>query len=76
MKTLQLVPDGWPCKLGEHVGLFVYGANDGSCGLATEYGGDAYTDGGEAFWAGTTTKAARAELIVQPVKAVWVEMDE
>lgn len=71
MKTLQLVPDGWPCKLGEHVGLFVYGANDGTCGISTDYG-DVFTSDGDAFWGGTQDKAERAELIVQPVKAIWV----
>lgn len=76
MKSLQLVPDGWPCKLGEHVGLFVYGANDGTCGLSTDYG-DVYMDNGDTFSGGTKgDKAKRAELIVQPVKAVWVEVDE
>ena len=75
MKSLQLVPDGWPCKLGEHVGLFVYGANDGTLGLSSTHG-DVCMDNGEAFWGGTQEEPARAELIVQPVKAVWVEVDE
>lgn len=46
-------------------GLFLW--RDELC-LMTEYGNDAYiVRSGEAFWGGTTSKAARGELMVMPV---------
>jgi hypothetical protein len=63
-KIIVVTPKGWPCQLGSHRGLFMFG--DTLC-LASAYG-DAYiVDDGQAFWGGTDKKQDRAELMVQPV---------
>jgi hypothetical protein len=62
-KQLLLVPDGWPVRLGDcRSGLFVHG--DSVC-MLSDY--NAYDSEG-AFWA----PEDRDELIVQPVRAVWL----
>ena len=74
MKQLIIVPDGWPCTLAEcPPGFFVI---EESLCLKSEYGdNEAYVDSGEYFARGTTSKEKRANVIVQPVKAVWQEVD-
>lgn len=74
-KELIIIPDEWTCSLGScPAGLFVYG--DQLC-FKSGYGNDElFLDSGEAFWGGTSDKKARNELIVQPVKAKWREVDE
>lgn len=73
MKRLELQPEGWPCTFGEcPPGLFLMGED--VC-LRTQYGSDAYLDNGDAFWGGASTKEDRNALIVQPLKAVWMEVE-
>ena len=73
MRTLKLVPNGWPCTLREcPPGCFVF---DEEVCFKSDYGQDAYCDGGSYFWGGTSDKEARAELIVQPVSPVWEEIE-
>jgi hypothetical protein len=74
MKQLVIVPDGWPCTLAEcRPGFFV--SKESLC-LKSEYGtNDAYVESGEYFAGGAATKEERALLIVQPVKAVWEEVE-
>jgi hypothetical protein len=65
-KVTVVVPKGWPCQLGSHRGLFVFGDERLLC-MASAYG-DAYiVEDGQAFWGGTDKKTDRAELMVQPV---------
>ena len=74
MKRLVILPEGWLCRFGElRPGYFLWEFN--LC-LKSEYGGEAYTQSGEVFWGGVSDKAARAELIVQPVIYEWEEYEE
>lgn len=74
MKRLVIQPDGWPCKFAEcRPGHFLF--RDYLC-FRSEYGDDAYVESGEFFWGGVKSKEERAELIVQPVSAVWEEYEE
>lgn len=74
MKRLVIIPDGWPCRFAEcRPGHFLF--QDSLC-LKSEYGGDAYIESGEAFWGGVKSKEERAELIVQPVYAMWEDFEE
>lgn len=78
MKTLTITPHGWPCKLIDcPAGLFVF---KGSLGFKSEYfqsdpdSIQVYcADSGEIFWGGASSKAARAELVVQPAILEWSE---
>lgn len=78
MKTLQLVPHGWPRKLIEcPAGLFSYA---GDIGFKSEYHANDpekvevfCAESGECFWGGTADKNARAALVVQPVILQWIE---
>lgn len=77
MKILKLVPDGWPCTLGEcPPGPFIY---NGNLGFKTEYtnNGDieVFCETGEYFWAGTNVAEERNKIIVQPVIAKWEEVE-
>ena len=75
MKQLRIVPDGWPCTLGEcGPGLFTYKNN---LGFKSEYGQDGVyvVVSGEIFWGGTNTKENRLALPVQPCKAEWWEAE-
>lgn len=76
MRQLVIKPDGWPCTLAEcPPGFFVAG---NSLCLKTEYSSEkteAYLDSGEYFAGGAATKEDREKLIVQPVTAVWEEVD-
>ena len=88
MKRLVLVPDGWPCKLREcPPGLFVTDME--TVCVKSQYprveilasGGSAYwteayiADNGDAF-GGCQDAKLREEIQVQPVKAVWEEVEE
>ncbi len=78
MKTLQIIPDGWPCKLIEcPPGLFSF---SGTIGLKSEYYANNpdkievfCSETGECFWGGTQQAEARAALMVQPVIVRWAE---
>jgi hypothetical protein len=78
-RTLQLMPEGWPIALRDcPPGLFVF---EDAVGLKSEYGNGnggngCYCDTGEMFWGGTATPDKRDSLMVQPVIAKWVEVDE
>ena len=75
MKRLVLGPDGWPCLLGEcRPGLFVF-EGETVC-IKTDYGADAFLEGGDAFWGGASTAEDRAALTVQPVVSEWQEYEE
>jgi hypothetical protein len=88
MKKLIIEPAGWPCKLREcPPGLFVTDMDTlciktdypkqirGPQGLPGPYVTDAYCSNGDSF-SGIADDKLREELIVQPVKAVWVETEE
>ena len=63
-KQMKIVPKGWPCKLYEVRGLFLF--DDELC-MASAYN-DAYiVETGDAFWGGAKGREARGELMVQPV---------
>ena len=73
MKQLRIVPDGWPCLLGEcRCGLFMF---KDCLGFKSEYGpDDVYVvESGEVFWGGTKSKEKRLALPVQPCKTEWWE---
>lgn len=78
MKTLQIIPHGWPCKLIDcPPGLFSY---TGDIGFKSEYFNSDpekievfCAESGECFWGGTNDKNARAALVVQPVILQWIE---
>lgn len=72
MKTLTLVPDGWPCKLSEcPPGLFVCGDD---VAVKTDYGEDeAYLDNGDRFHGAANTGGTTGDTLVQPVVVRWVE---
>jgi hypothetical protein len=82
MKHLCLEPEGWPCPLSEcPPGLFVF---NNIVGFKSEYGrvdedrrySDVFcADSGEYFWGGESNKEAREALVVQPVKAHWVDVE-
>jgi hypothetical protein len=75
MKRLVMVPDGWPCSLGEsRPGFFIW--QDNLC-FKDEYGsaGNSFNSAGEIFWGGVTTKEDRSRLVVQPVEPTWEEYD-
>ena len=63
MKTLKIVPDGWPCSLLEcPPGFFVC---DGQLCFKTEYGDcECYNSAGETF-------CRENSIEVQPVAAEW-----
>jgi hypothetical protein len=68
-KIIKLVPDGFSCSFADcPPGLFLF---EDCVALKTEYGddifGEAFTQNGERFWGGVNTKAARNNLIVQPL---------
>ena len=80
MKTLQILPEGWPCRLDEcKPGPFTY---HDTVGFKTEYvrteeefKGDIEVyvlDSGEMFWGGVTDRKERSALIVQPCVCLWV----
>lgn len=77
MRTLQIVPDGWPCTLEEcPPGFFIVGED--LC-FKTEYHtekgeSEAYCHTGEYFVGGAASSEARAALVVQPVAAEWVDV--
>jgi hypothetical protein len=76
MRRLVMVPDGWPCKLGECLpGHFVF--KDRLC-FKDQYGseGNSYNEAGEIFWGGVSSEDERQELIVQPVNPLWEEYEE
>lgn len=76
MKRLVMMPDGWPCTLGEcRPGHFIY--QDRLC-FKDEYGsaGNSYNEAGEIFWGGTTDRQDRNTLTVQPVLPIWEEYEE
>lgn len=74
MKRLVILPEGWPCEFHEcRSGFFLW--KETLC-LMSDYGGEAYTDGGDIFWGGAISKEARAGLVIQPVTAVWEEFEE
>ena len=75
MRRLIIEPEGWSCRLTEcRPGLFVF---DNELCLKDDYRDGPYIcDGGETFWGGTDLKENRDQLIVQPVKAVWIERPE
>lgn len=74
MRTLKLVPDGFPCKLKEcPPGLFLCGAD---VGLKTEYGADeAYCDSGESFWGDKNKGGETGDTIVTPLVAEWIDLE-
>jgi hypothetical protein len=71
-QVMVVKPIGPPCFLGSCVpGYFISGSGD-LC-LKTEYRtfdgmSEAFCSSGECFWGGTTNKADRDMLLVQPVK--------
>ena len=72
-KKLIIEPDGWPCRFADcRPGLFT---DVGALCLKTDYGDD-YIEDGDAYWGGVSGKAARDELMVQPVKTAWVNEEE
>lgn len=79
MKRMIIAPNGWECRLSEcPPGAFIF---EGHLCFKSEYTVDdnnveAYNEGGEFFWGGTDTHSERHNLIVQPVKAVWVDDGE
>ena len=83
MKTLTLVPHGWPCKLVDcPPGLF--SCENGAIigiGFKSEYYqnevvkmGVYCVDSGECFWGGAANAQERGNLIVQPVVLEWREL--
>lgn len=78
MRSLRVIPKGWPVKLGEcPPGLFSF---TGDIGFKSEYFTDDpekievfCAESGECFWGGVTSKQARMELMVQPVVLEWHE---
>ena len=81
MRRLVILPQGWPCTLGEcPPGFYLF--QDDLC-MKTEYvresvggnGVEAFNCGGEAFWGGASTNAECAKLIVQPVSVRWEEYE-
>lgn len=78
MKRLIIVPSGWPCKLAEcSPGFFLWQDMNtelyhASLCFKSEYG-DVFNEAGECFWGGTTSKEARADIMVQPCDWEWEE---
>ena len=78
MKRLEIQPEGWPCLLIEcRPGYFVY--RDALC-FKSEYRNqrghlEAFCESGEQFWGGAKSDRDREVLAVQPVTAVWVEVE-
>lgn len=76
MKRLQLVPDGFECKLLEcPAGFFLYGEE--VC-FKSEYVDDngrpeVYCESGEAFWGGTSKIEDLQKVMVIPLISRWVE---
>lgn len=70
MKRLELIPEGWPCKLSEcRPGLFVW---EGNVGFKSEYVDNqgfpgAYNEAGEYH------TAAKLNSVVQPVNPKWTD---
>lgn len=83
MKELKIWPKGWPCTLEEcPPGFFLF--RDSLC-LKSEYhtttqsgesNADAYCESGEYFWGGVSATKDRNALIVQPVEAIWQEIQQ
>lgn len=75
MKQLIIKPDGWPCTLAEcPPGHFLHGDH---LAFKSEYGdNDAYCDNGEYFVGGAgIEKEKRSQIMVQPVKYEWEEVE-
>jgi len=78
MKKLMMEPQGWKCTLEEcPAGFFVFA---GDVGFKTEYSNgngdmEVFCSSGESFAGGTNSESERKALMVQPVSAVWVEME-
>ena len=72
MRQLTLEPEGWPCTFHEcRPGLFVW---QECVGIKSEYGiDDGYNEAGEQWWGEAETEEDRANIIVQPVKVVWLD---
>lgn len=75
MKTLELTPSGFPCRLAEcPPGFFLCGED---LGFKSEYktakgNSEAFCESGEAFW-GDANKGGKADdTIVQPLESRWV----
>ena len=68
-KQLLVIPEGFPCSLADcPPGLFLKA--DQLC-FKSEYNGEAFTDSGEMFWGGISTREERDRIIVQPCVYRW-----
>lgn len=68
MKTLRIIPVGWPCKLKEAPpGFFVYNEH---LAFKSEYGWDnVYCSSGEYF-----RPTDYLNVMVQPVEYEWIDI--
>lgn len=75
MKSLVIVPNGWPCSLAKcPPGFFTH--EEDLCfksSYRTNGHNDAYLDDGSEFWGGGDSPKNRDKLIVQPVVSKWSE---